>query len=198
LRTALGRHVLTHPEFKPLVRYIRGELGIVFTNKNIFYIKDKIESEKTPMKAKINARATDDIIIPSGDSILPCGGNNYHFGPLNIPTKTMNARVHFIHEVILFRKGDLISEYGFDLLNALNMKPIHRRVMVTCAYDSGMIFDEKTLNEAQRIPMSFSEGIQNIAAISVAIGTPNISSIMHIIRNGLMNVQAVSIGFEGR
>jgi ribosomal protein L10 len=197
LRTALGRHVLTHPEFKPLVRYIRGELGIVFTNKNVFYIKDKIESEKTPMKAKINARATDDIIIPAGDSILPCG-NNYHFGPLNIPTKTMNARVHFIYEVLLFRKGDLISEYGFDLLNALKMKPINRRVMDTCAYDNGMILDEKTLNEAQRIQMSFSDAIQNIAAISVAIGTPNISSIMHIIRNGLMNVQAVSIGFEGR
>jgi large subunit ribosomal protein LP0 len=196
LRTAIQHQVPTHPELKPLLKHVKGEIGLVFTNMDIIYIKKKIEAEKSSVAVKLNSRAPEDIIIPGGETPLVPTQTAF-FAALNIPSKIMKGKIYIIYDVTIFRKGERITRTGFSFMKNLNLKPITRQVKVILALDKGIILDEKILNSAeQQLEHALFSGIRNIAAISVAIGNPNQSSIMYIIRNGLSNVQAVSASLD--
>jgi large subunit ribosomal protein LP0 len=196
LRTAIQHQVPTHPELKPLLKHVKGEIGLVFTNMDIIYIKKKIEAEKSSVAVKLNSRAPEDIILAM-DGVDFAAEQISFFSALGIPMKRVGNKVQFIGNFVLYRKGELITESAVSLLNTLKLKPITKQAKIIYALCNGVILDEKILNSAeQQLEHALFSGIRNIAAISVAIGNPNQSSIMYIIRTGLSNVRAVSICLE--
>ena len=197
MRAALQLQVSTHPEFQQLFRHIKGEIGLVFTNGVIFDIKTKLEAEKDATAAKLNSRTPVDIYLRQGDTPLEPTQTAF-FGALGIPTKISRGKIYFITDVKLFGKGELITQPGYTLLRALQLKPITRQVKVMCAYDKGIMLDEKALDQEtpQHIQNAFCAGIQFVAAVSVEIGVTNKSTILHMIKRGLENVRAVSAALD--
>jgi large subunit ribosomal protein LP0 len=199
LRTALKKQHITHPELKPLLRHIKGEVGLVFTNSNIFDIITKIEAEKATTTIKLHTRAPHDIIIPGGQTDLEPGGR-YYLSLLNIPSRISEEKKRFLigDYFTIFNKGDLITKYGHKLIMALKIKPVIRHAKVICAYCSGILLDQKDLEQAtpQRIENSLKIGIQFVAAVSVATGIANKSTVIYLINRGLWIIKALSAQLE--
>ncbi len=163
---------------------------------DVFYIKNKIESETVASEAKPKSHAPCDIIIPGGETVLDPAKTSF-FQALGVNTKIMKGLIYITSDYTLFKKGDLMTASAIKLLQLLNMKPITKQVKVLYAYVNGTILDETILGEAQQLlDKSLHDGIQNVASISVAIGAANKSSMMYILHSGLRNVRAVSLGME--
>merc|ERR1711937_837773 len=71
-----------------------------------------------------------------------------------------------------------MGTYGLDIINC---------------YDSGAVFDPSILDITDDdIRSKFLSGVQNVAAVSLAIGYPTGASVPHSIANGFKNIMAIA------
>merc|ERR1711937_207130 len=71
-----------------------------------------------------------------------------------------------------------MGTYGLDIINC---------------YDSGAVFDPSILDITDDdIRSKFLSGVQNVAAVSLAIGYPTVASVPHSIANGFKNIMAIA------
>ena len=61
-------------------------------------------------------------------------------------------------------------------------------------YEDGAVFSPKVLDiKSEDLMKRFTEGVANIAAVSLQIGYPTVASVPHSIVNGFKNVLAVAV-----
>merc|ERR1719180_232323 len=64
-------------------------------------------------------------------------------------------------------------------------------------YDNGSVYDPSILDITEDdIRAKFMGGVQNVAAVSLAIGYPTVASVPHSIANGFKNLMAVAAATE--
>jgi len=76
----------------------------------------------------------------------------------------------------------------------LNIKPFSYGLKLLHVYDNGNLYDQAVLDLTDDdLLAKFREGVNNIAAIGLAIGYPTIASLPHSVINGYNNLLALSI-----
>merc|ERR1719434_107401 len=75
----------------------------------------------------------------------------------------------------------------------LKISPFTYGLDILHIYDSGSVFSPAILDITDDdIRTRFLSGVQNIAAVSLAIGYPTIASVPHSIANGFRNIMAIA------
>ena len=79
------------------------------------------------------------------------------------------------------------------LLNMLKISPFTYGLDILNIYDNGTVFDPAILDITDDdIRGRFMSGVNNIAAVSLAIGYPTVASVPHSIANSFKNLAAIA------
>merc|ERR1712061_384360 len=91
------------------------------------------------------------------------------------------------------KTGDKVGMSDSTLLNMLGISPFTYGLIIKKVYDSGTVFDPIILDITDDdLKNRFLAGVRNIAALSLKIGYPNITSVPHSIVNGMKKCLAIA------
>lgn len=192
MRKAIRGHLGQNPKLELLLPYIVGNVGFVFTKEELVDVRDMLLENKVKAPARAGAIAPLDVTVPAQNTGLGPEKTSF-FQALNIPTKITKGTIEIIQDVQLIKVGDKVGMSDSTLLNMLGISPFTYGLIVKKVYDSGTVFDPAILDITDDdLKARFMTGVRNVAALSLKIGYPNISSVPHSIANGMKNCMALA------
>merc|ERR1712055_1118978 len=196
MKRAIREMINEKPELERLLPLIRHNVGVVLTNGDLKEIRDLIMTFTVPASARSGAIAPVEVVVPPQNTGLGPEKTSF-FQALAIPTKIARGAIEITSPVKLLEIGDKVSESAAMLLNMLKISPFTYGLDILTIYDAGAVFDPAILDITEDdIRGRFLSGVQNVAAVSLAIGYPTVASVPHSIANGFRNIMAVAAATE--
>lgn len=91
-------------------------------------------------------------------------------------------------------KGKKVANSEAVLLQKLNLKPFEYGMEVKFVYDDGSILTPEIFKMSpDDILNKFRQGVTNMTALSLSVGSVNSLSVPHMILNGFKNIAAISL-----
>lgn len=193
MRKVLREESEKNPKLMNLMPYISGNIGFVFTNGDLAELRNEVISNKVPAAARSGQFAPSDCFIPPGPTPLDPGQTSF-FQALNIATKVTKGAIEILTTVHLIVKGERVSSSAVSLLNKLNLKPFFYSIVVEAVYEDGDVYSSDVLDmDDAMLVAKFANGVNKLAALSLAIGYPNQASIPHSFNNALKMLVSISL-----
>ncbi|KAL0222440.1 hypothetical protein RCL1_002294 [Eukaryota sp. TZLM3-RCL] len=181
------------PAINKLVPYVAGNVGFIFTEHDLTEVRDIIASNKISAPARVGVIAPDDVHVPAGPTGLEPTQTSF-LQALNIATKIAKGQVEIINDVHLIKKGTKVGNSEVQLLQKLNVKPFFYGMEILNILDGESVYSAEVLDITKTDILGWiTEGIANVAAVSLALGIPNQASIPHMIINGVKDLLAVAV-----
>ncbi|KAG1781574.1 ribosomal protein L10-domain-containing protein [Suillus placidus] len=201
VRRALRTILSENPQFERLLPHVRGNIGFVFTDKDLKEVREIIVANKIAAPARAGAYAPKDVFVPAGNTGMEPGKTSF-FQALGIPTKIARGTIEISSEVQVVTAGSRVGTSEATLLNMLNISPFTYGMTVVQIFDSGNAFAPEVLDIDEKVLIDrFMSGIQTIAAISLALNYPTLVSVTHSLVNSYKNLIALCLAtdymFEG-
>lgn len=196
MKKAIRGMISTQPELEKLLPHIRKNVGFVLTSGDLKEIRDVIMSYKVQAPARAGATSNVNVKVPPHITGLGPEKTSF-FQALSIPTKISRGAIEITGEVHLLRPGDKVGASESALLNMLKISPFTYGLDIVRIYDSGSVFAPDILDITENdIRRRFVSSVENVAAVSLAIGYPTLASAPHSIANAFGNLMAVAAGSQ--
>jgi len=184
-----------------LLPFIKGNVGLIFTNEDLREIKDVVESFKQKAPAKVGQVAPDDVFVDPGPTGMEPTQTSF-LQALNIASKIVKGQVEITNRVHLIKQGDKVGQSEAALMDKLNIHPFSYKAEVRTVFDSGFVYPSSLLTlGVNDVLQTLAKGLQRVATVSLHIGFPSLASVPHLISNAYRNLISVSIetnyDFEG-
>lgn len=196
IRKAIRGHAQNNARLEALLPFIKGNVGFVFTNDDLTYVKKVLEDQKVAAAAKVGNIASVDVFVPPGLTGLDPSQTSF-FQALNIPTKINKGQIEISSEVHLLKPGNRVGASEANLLGKLDIKPFRYGLVIKTVYDHGSVYEAKILDITDDdILKKFRAGVRNLACVSLAVSEPNLASIPHMLSRGYKNVLSVALALD--
>jgi len=195
VRKTIKRVAETNPQLQALLPYIKENVGLLFCKDDLSGIRNIILAHKVAAPAKVGAICPNDVILRAGATGMDPAQTAF-LQALNISSRINRGQVDIINDVKLLHAGQKVGQSEAALLNKLNIKPFTYGLTVQTVYAEGYIYEESASMGDIDIVKKFSDGVKNIAAISLGIGLPTIASLPHALIRGYQNLLAISHTIE--
>jgi len=193
IRKAIRSHLEKNPALEAILPYIKGEIGLVFTNGDLATVRKELLAEKVAAPAKAGSIAPINVPVKAGTTGLEPTKTSF-FQALNIATKINKGQIEILNDFVLVKQGDKVGSSEATLLQMLNIKPFSYGLQSKTVYDNGKIYDDKILDITDDIILGhFRSGVANVASVSLALGIPTVASLPHTVANGFKNVLAIAM-----
>jgi len=180
------------PLMEPLVKLLKGNLGIIFTNHDLTDMKDIIERHAREAPAKVGSIAQSDVFISAGPTGLDPKQTAF-FQNLQIPTKIVKTQIEITADKQIIEKGEKVGSNEAALLQKLEINPFSYKLEVAHVFDNGNVYGPGVLDiTTETILASYKKVISNVASISLDIGIPTKASVPHSIMRVFKNLLAVT------
>lgn len=196
IRKAIRGMLDEHPHLEKILPVIKGNIGFVFTNEDLIEVRGLILAEVVPAAAKAGAIAPLDVYVPAQNTSLGPEKTSF-FQALSIPTKIAKGAIEILSQVHLIKKSEKVGASEATLLQMLKIDPFFYGLRIMHVYDNGSVFAPEILDITDDdLRQRFLQGVQNIAAISLAIGYPTMASAPHSVVNGFKNLLAIAVATD--
>lgn len=186
-------HYTNVPQIEKLLDCCKGKVGFIFSDAPVHELKPLIENNKIPAPAKVGTFAPLEVVIPPGPTGLDPSQISF-FHTLNISTKIQKGQIEIVKEFRVCEKGKKIGNSEAAILQKLNIKPFAFGMEILFVYDDGAILTPDIFNIDPEALLGKIRGAANsLAAISLAIGQPNMLSIPHMIKNGFKSIASIAL-----
>ena len=133
------------PNIEKLKDYLKGSNLFLFTEINPFKLVLILEKSKVKGFAKAGDVASEDIVVPAGNTGLAPGPIISQLGSVGIPTRIESGSVWINRDTVVARKGEVISQSLAAILSKLGIKAIEAGLSLKVVYDNGLIIHEEDL-----------------------------------------------------
>jgi len=196
IRKAMRDHLEKTPSLEALLPYVKGNIGLVFTNGDLADVRTKLTELKVQASAKAGSIAPIDVIVPAGNTNMEPTKTSF-FQALSIPTKINRGTIEIINDIHLLTVGQKVTLSQAALLQMLGVRPFQYGLKVQTVYDTGAVYPAAVLDLTDDdILKKFFRGVNNVAALSLQIGYPTVVSVPHSVMNGYKNLLAVSVATD--
>jgi len=196
MKKAITIHKEQNAKLQAIVPFMKGNIGLVFTNDDLSKVRDILVANKVSAAAKQGAISPVDVMIdPINTGLEPT--KTSFFQALNIATKITRGTVEIVNPVHLLKKGDKVGNSEATLLQMLSIKPFSYGLSVLQVYDDGAIYSPQILDITENVlAEKFYQAVNNVAAVSLATGIPTEASIPHSLINGFKNLLSIAVSTE--
>jgi len=196
IRKAIRGHATNNPALEGLLPLIKGNIGFVFTKSELGEIRKIIQANRVEAPAKQGAISPVKVVVPAMNTGLEPTQTAF-FQALNIQTKISRGQIEIVQDVNLIEEGQKVGASEANLLSKLNIKPFSYGLSLGMVYDNGSIYIHKVLDLTDDdLLTKFSNGVRNVAAVSLQVGIPSLASLPHSIARGYKNVLSVSLATQ--
>eukprot|EP00382_Lankesteria_abbotti_P003162 CAMPEP_0113864244 /NCGR_PEP_ID=MMETSP0372-20130328/17125_1 /TAXON_ID=340204 /ORGANISM="Lankesteria abbotti" /LENGTH=310 /DNA_ID=CAMNT_0000847217 /DNA_START=131 /DNA_END=1060 /DNA_ORIENTATION=- /assembly_acc=CAM_ASM_000359 len=193
IRTALKGLAERMPQVANLIPEIRLNMGLVFCISDPNEVRSIILANKVPSAARQGLIAPVDVVVPSGATGLDPSQTSF-FQALQISTKIVKGQIEIQSPVQLINVGDKVTASQSTLLQKLNIRPFAYGLITKKVYDDGSVYDAAVLDMTDDdVVARMRKAVQNVAALSRAVGMPNQASISHSLVEVFKNCAALCI-----
>jgi len=193
IRKAVKAKIASDPKLEAFIPLVKGNVGFIFCKGDLQDIRTKIHENKVAAPAKPGTIAPIDVFVPAGNTGMEPTMTSF-FQALNIATKIVRGAIEILNDVHLVKKGEKVGSSEATLLAKLSIKPFSYGLRLLTVYDNGSIYEPHILDlNDEDILNRFRSGVQNVAALGLAVGYPNIASAPHVLINGFKNLLAVTV-----
>jgi large subunit ribosomal protein L10 len=121
------------------VKDLTGSNILLFSELNPYSLIILLDKSKVRVPAKQGDVATNEIMIPAGNTGLPPGPVISEFGEIRVQTKIEGGSIWVSKDSVVARKGDTITAKMASVLSKLGLKPMEAGLSLVVAYDNGSI-----------------------------------------------------------
>lgn len=180
------------PKMEPLLKLLKGNLGIIFTNHDLTDMKDIIDKHAREAPAKVGSVAQSDVWIKAGPTGLDPKQTGF-FQSLQIPTKIVKTQIEISADKQIIIEGERVGSNEAALLQKLNINPFSYKLKVAHVFDNGNVYGAGVLDiTPESIQASYKRVINNVASVSLETGIPTKASAPHSIMRVFKNLLAVT------
>eukprot|EP01115_Flamella_aegyptia_P004930 TRINITY_DN20_c0_g1_i1.p1 TRINITY_DN20_c0_g1~~TRINITY_DN20_c0_g1_i1.p1 ORF type:complete len:293 (-),score=108.41 TRINITY_DN20_c0_g1_i1:101-979(-) len=196
IRRALRELLPKRPELEVLIPRIKLNVGLVFTNEELTDLRQLLEENKVQSVARVGAVSPCDVMIPKGDTgLIPT--ETAFLQALQISSKINKGQIQILQPKLIIEKGEKVGQSEATLLKKLDIKPFKYGLEVLSCFSEGNMFDVAVLDiTPESIIQHFSNGVRNVASVSLGIGLPTIASVPHSLKNAYKNVLHIFVTLE--
>ncbi|XP_065898254.1 large ribosomal subunit protein uL10-like [Dysidea avara] len=196
IRKAIRGHLDKNPGLERLLPHIKGNIGFVFTKEDLKVVRDNIQANKVAAPAKAGAMAPIDVFVSAGNTGLGPEKTSF-FQALSITTKISRGTIEILNNVHLIKANEKVGASESTLLGMLKIYPFSYGLKVMQVYEGGATYDPSVLDITDEdLLKRFTQGMLNVAAVSLQIGYPTAVSVPHSIVNGFKNLLAVAVATD--
>lgn len=195
MRKIIGNYVRKNPgsPYEMLLPYVKGNIGLIFTNGELNDIREVIEENRVPAAARTGVVAECDVVVPAGPTGCDPGQTSW-FQALNVPTKISRGQIEIVSNLKLVEKGTRVGGSEAALLQKLDINPFTYGLVLLQVFADGSVFDAAVLDITDDdLKSKFAYAVRRIAALSLAIGVPTLASLPHSIGNAVKRMIAVCV-----
>jgi large subunit ribosomal protein LP0 len=179
-------------KMEPVGKLLKGNLGIVFTNRDLTDVKDIIDKHAREAPAKVGALAQCDVWIKPGPTGLDPKQTGF-FQSLQIPTKIVKTQIEIVSEKQIIWENEKVGSNEAALLQKLGINPFSYKLRVVHVIDNGNVYGAGVLDiTKETILASYKKILANVAAISMEANYPTLASAPHQIMRCFKNLLAVT------
>ena len=185
------------PHLKIVSDQLRLNIGMIWTNGDLYKIKDILDANYREAPARVGSIAPKDVIIPAGGTGLDPRQTRI-FQDLSIHTRiAYKAYIEIVNPVTIIKKGEKINKFQVALLDKLRIRPFKYKMRIKSYLDNGQIFDAKVLSiNTDEILSAFKARANNLTALSLGSGYVIPSAVPHLLMNACKNLACVSIAAD--
>lgn len=184
------------PHLSIILDQLKSNTGMIFTNNDIYAIKDVLDNNTRGAKAQVGKIAPDTVIIPPGSSGLDPNQTSF-FQALSIQTKIMRGKIEIINPVTVVKQGDKINQSQAALLDKLHIRPFEYKMTIKNYIENGQLIDGKVLSISPgSLLEKFTKNAKNITALSLASGYTIPSAAPHLVLNAFKKLAAVGLAVD--
>jgi len=196
MRKAIKDQLLKHPQWEAILPCIRGNVGFVFTDKDLNEIKVKLLESRVPAQAKAGVVAPEDVLLPKQVTTLEPTKTTF-FAALDIATKITRGCVEILNDVRLCKEGEKVGSSEAALMTMLDIKPFTYGLKLTHVFDDGCVFHSSLLKTTPaELYKQFAIGVGNVAALSLALSYPSLPAFTHVVADAFKNLVAIVLGTD--
>jgi len=193
MRMIVREKMVANPKLEGLLPFVRGNMGLIFTNEDLSKIRTIVTEYKVPAAAKSGTLAPSDVFVPPGPTGLDPGQTGF-FQALNIATKIVKGTIEIVTEVHLIRKGDKVTSSAVALLSKLDIKPFFYGIVALHVYENGSTYPASVLDiTADDLLAKFMNGVGQLRALSLAANWPSELTLSYHVASGFRKLLALSL-----
>ncbi len=133
------------PNAQEFISNLNGQNALIFTNMNPFKLYLSLEKSKVNLPARAGDVATDDIVVPSGNTGIAPGPVLSEFKEAGVQTRIEAGSIFVARDSVVAHPGDIISPKLAGLLSRLNIKPIKAGLGIFLASSDGLLLHQKDI-----------------------------------------------------
>ena len=173
-----------------LSEHMEGQVAVIATEMNPFKLYKILEDSKTSAPAKPGAIATDDIVIPEGDTGFEPGPFLGELQQVGIPAKIVVSK-----ETVLVEAGEEVSAAVASTLSRMDINPMEVGIDLRAVYEEEAIYTSEVLaiDEEQTLA-DVQNAFRNAFNLSVNAAIPTEETISTIIT--LAYTRAINVGVD--
>jgi large subunit ribosomal protein L10 len=126
--------------------YMEGQPAIIFTDLNPFRLFKILEDSKTPAPAKAGAIASDDIIIPAGDTGFEPGPFLGELQQIGVAAKIDKKKIVVSKDHVIVKAGEEVPKNVAGALARLGINPMEVGINLKVAYENDTIYASNLLS----------------------------------------------------
>lgn len=196
IRKVMRENLGKYPALEALIPLIRGNMGFVFTNKDLNVVRKKVMSFKLPAAAKAGVVAPINVDVPAGPTGLDPGQTSF-FQTLNIATKISKGTIEITTNTSVCKAGEKVTASAVALLSKLNIKPFEFGIEVPLVFEGGSVYEAKVLDLGQTdLIRMFAGAAARFAAVSFAIGRVNKATVPHSVGKAFNTLLALALAAD--
>jgi len=197
IRRCIKEIAVTRKELEPLLEYLVGNIGLVFTNdSDLIAIRKALIEDRVRAPAKAGGIAPISVVVPAANTGMEPGKTSF-FQALGIPTKITRGTIEIVQDVEIIQAGTKVGPSEAALCNMLNISPFTFGLNVSHIFDKGQIFPPEILDITDaEIVGSVQKAIAEIAALALGANVPSVASVPHILMNTFKELLMVSLATD--
>jgi large subunit ribosomal protein L10 len=171
------------PELKRLEEHLSGSNIFLFTNFNPFKLSMLLEKSKVKTTARSGDIASEDVVVPAGNTGMPPGPVISQLTAVGLPTRIQSGSVWITRDTKTTKKGETINARLAVILSKLGIKPVEAGLSMKTAYDDGLIISEEQLQiDLEELQKSIGEANTQAFNLSISATFPMPENISFLIQ----------------
>lgn len=180
------------PEIKKLEKHLSGSNIFLFTNISPFKLAILLEKSKVKTTARAGDIASEDVVVPAGNTGFPPGPVISQLTAVGLPTRIQSGSVWITRDTKTTKKGETIDASLAVILSKLGIKPVEAGLSMKAAYDDGIIISEEQLQiDLEGLQKTLKEANAQAFNLSLSAAYPlpeNISFLLQKAHNEAHNL----------
>lgn len=170
-----------------------GQASLVFTDMNIFELKEVFYKNKWMVPAKPNEVTPVDIYVPAGDTGLPTGQVISELNvTLKLPTRVQNDTIWVREDTQTHSAGDVVGVKEAAVLKKLGVHPIESLLKIKFAWSDGKIISADVIYlDLEAFKREFASYYFTAQSLAVKLGIIDKETIKPLIQKAYREALAV-------